>query len=68
VISRQRSQEDERVVTVSLTEAGRNLREQAKQIPARLLCGIDVEPDRLVALRNELRQVLNALEQTGASD
>jgi len=69
VISRQRSREDERVVTVSLTEAGRNLREQAKQIPARLLCGIGVEPDRLVALRNELRQVLNALErQTDASD
>lgn len=69
LIIRQRSREDERVVMVSLTDAGRDLREQAKRIPARLMCGIDVEPDRLVALRNELRQVLSALEcQADASD
>ncbi|WP_417566944.1 MarR family winged helix-turn-helix transcriptional regulator [Marinobacter sp.] len=66
---RQRSQDDERVVTVALTEAGRDLREQAEQIPGRLLCSIEVEPDRLVALRDELRQVLSALEQqVAASD
>ncbi|PHQ27539.1 MarR family transcriptional regulator [Marinobacter guineae] len=69
LVIRQRSQGDERVVTIALTDAGRELREQAGQIPGRLLCGIDVEPDRLVALRDELRQVLSALEQqVGASD
>lgn len=67
LIVRQRSREDERVVTVSLTEAGTDLRERAKQIPGRLMCGIDVEPDRLVALRNELRQVLSALESPTVS-
>ncbi|MBC7184253.1 MAG: MarR family transcriptional regulator [Marinobacter sp.] len=67
LIVRRRSREDERVVTVSLTEAGTDLREQAKQIPGRLMCGIDVEPDRLVALRNELRQVLSALESPTVS-
>lgn len=69
LVIRQRSQGDERVVTIALTDAGRELREQAGQVPGRLLCGIDVEPDRLVALRDELRQVLSALEQqVGASD
>jgi DNA-binding MarR family transcriptional regulator len=69
LVTRQRSQDDERVVAVTLTEAGADLREQAKQIPGRLLCGIEVEPDRLVALRDELRQVLSALErQRVASD
>ncbi|KMQ74737.1 MarR family winged helix-turn-helix transcriptional regulator [Marinobacter subterrani] len=69
LVSRARNQHDERVVTVSLTESGRGLQDQAEQIPGRLLCGIDVAPERLLALRNELRQVLTVLEgQAGASD
>jgi len=69
LVIRQRNLDDERVVTVALTKAGHDLREQAGQIPGRLLCGIDVEPGRLVALRDELRQVLSVLEhQVGASD
>lgn len=69
LVIRQRNLDDERVVTVALTKAGHDLRERAGQIPGRLLCGIDVEPGRLVALRDELRRVLSALEQqVGASD
>ena len=69
LVIRQRNLDDERVVTVALTKAGHDLREQAGQIPGRLLRGIGVEPGRLVALRDELRRVLSALEQqVGASD
>ena len=69
LVIRQRNLDDERVVTVALTKAGHDLREQAGQIPGRLLRGIGVEPGRLVALRDELRRVLGALEQqVGASD
>ena len=69
LVIRQRNLDDERVVTVALTKAGHDLREQAGQIPGRLLRGIGVEPGRLVALPDELRRVLGALEQqVGASD
>lgn len=36
LLSRTRSSEDERVVIVSLTDAGRDLREQAKEIPLKV--------------------------------
>lgn len=68
LVSRQRSAEDERVVTVVATAAGLALREQARSIPARLLCSTGVASDRLVALRDELRSVLAQLESQAPSD
>ncbi|MBW7470173.1 MarR family transcriptional regulator [Marinobacter sp. M216] len=62
LLERRRSALDERVVTLTLTEAGWALREKAGSIPERLLCGIGVEPERLKALRRELKAVLTALE------
>ncbi|MCK0164620.1 MarR family transcriptional regulator [Marinobacter sp. S6332] len=65
LISRDRSLVDERVVTISLTEKGADLRELAIQVPKKLLCGLDVAPERLLALRNELNAVLKAMEIRG---
>lgn len=67
LVSRHRSAEDERVVTVAATAAGHALREQARSIPARLLCSTGVAPDRLAALRDELRSVLAQLENQAPS-
>ncbi|MFP3978187.1 MULTISPECIES: MarR family winged helix-turn-helix transcriptional regulator [Marinobacter] len=62
LIHRERRQDDERVVTISLTDEGAGLREQAAQVPQKLLCGLDVSPERLLALRHELNAVLKAIE------
>lgn len=62
LIRRERSLDDERVVTIALTAEGAALREMAAQIPQKLLCGLDVDPERLLALRNELNAVLRAIE------
>ena len=62
LVRRDRSLEDERVVTLSLTPQGEELRELAALIPQKLLCGLDVAPERLLALRNELNAVLRVIE------
>ncbi|MBS8241609.1 MarR family transcriptional regulator [Marinobacter lipolyticus] len=62
LISRTRSKEDERIVSVGLTDAGKDLRAQARAIPGQLLCATGVAPERLVALRDELRSILAQLE------
>ena len=62
LLVRRRSSEDERVVTVGLTESGRALREKASEVPIRLLCELGVGPEQGVRLREELRQLLDRLE------
>lgn len=62
LVRRKRSLEDERVVTLSLTPQGEELRESAAQVPLKLLCGLDIAPERLQALRNELNAVLSVIE------
>jgi len=62
LIRRERSVDDERVVTLSLTGKGADLRAQAAQIPQKLLYGLEVAPERLLALRDELNEVLRSIE------
>jgi len=59
-VERRRADEDERVVRIHLTPAGRALRAKARKVPADLACrmGYDLEDERalreLVRLRDEL--------------
>ena len=62
LLTRTRGTDDERVVKVALTSAGRLLRAEAAFVPGRLLCGLDVDPARLASLRGELRDLLEVLE------
>lgn len=68
LLIRRRQASDERVVRLSLTGDGWRLREQARGVPGQLMCGLDVAPERLVALRQELRSLLEVLERSGPSD
>ncbi len=67
-VTRRRDPLDERVLRVSLTEAGRALRAQARSIPAQIGCAAGFaledpeEVARLVAVREAVREVLGALE------
>ena len=67
LVRRERSQQDERVVVLVLTDSGRALQERAQSVPQQLLCGVALEPERLQALREELRAVLTALEGEAGS-
>ncbi|MGC8119217.1 MarR family winged helix-turn-helix transcriptional regulator [Marinobacter sp. VGCF2001] len=67
LLQRARNVEDERVVRLCLTGAGRALREKAANVPQQLLCGLEVEPDRLLSLRQELRSLLAVLEASETS-
>ena len=56
-LERQRSREDERVVAISLTEAGKALQEKAKDVPAKVASCIDLpagKAQELYALLYEL--------------
>ena len=62
LVTRLRDTIDERVVTVAPTEKGSTMRQEARDIPGRLLCGTGIDQERIVELREELRSVLSLLE------
>ena len=66
-VRRERSREDERVVVITLTEAGRALREKAKDVPAKVAGCIDLPPEKAQALYGLLYELLeNQKNKEGA--
>lgn len=61
LVQRQRSARDEREVHLSLTDAGRALRDQVAPLKARLLCDSGIDLDRLGTLRDGLDQLLGQI-------
>ncbi len=57
-IERNRSAEDDRVVLITLTEAGRALQEQAKDIPAKIAGCVDLAPEKDAMLYQLLYELL----------
>ena len=55
LVRRERSSEDERIVLISLTGDGMELREQAKDIPGQLLCATGVDQGQAAELRDTLQ-------------
>ncbi len=58
-IERQRSKEDERVVVITLTEKGRALQLQAKDVPLKAAGCVDLPPEKAKALYTLLYELLN---------
>ena len=58
-VSRKRSCEDERVVTITLTDAGRALQEKAKDVPLQVGGCLDLPPEKAQALYTLLYELLN---------
>ena len=58
-IERTRSERDDRVVVITLTEAGRALQEQAKDIPAKAASCIALPPEKAQALYALLYELLD---------
>jgi DNA-binding MarR family transcriptional regulator len=59
-LHRERSTVDERALQVTLTGPGRDLREIAETIPARVARTLDMSAESLVALRDALNEVIVA--------
>lgn len=62
LVLRQRSSRDEREVHLSVSPAGKALREQVGPLKARLLCDSGVDLDRLHDLRNGLDHLLGQIK------
>jgi len=62
LLSRTRSKEDERVVIVNLTEAGRNLRDEALEIPACVFGAVAMDPPDLRKLQDRLLELRGRLQ------
>ncbi len=63
LILRSRSKEDERSVNITLTDAGRALRERARSIPAQVGSCIKLEPQRAQQLWQLLYELLDNEEE-----
>lgn len=59
LVHRERATYDEREVLIRLSLDGIELKERARVVPLHLLCNLPVAPNKLVALRDELRQMLD---------
>ncbi len=57
-ITRSRSQEDDRIVVITLTDQGRDLQEQAKEIPEKVGSCIDLPPEKAQELYKLLYELL----------
>jgi len=64
ILTRSRSGEDERRVLVSLTDRGRRLREQAREIPPRAAGCVKLSPEEGAELYRLLYRLLKADEAT----
>ena len=58
-VQKQRKPEDERAVVVTLTDAGRALQAQAKDVPAQVACSIHLPPEKAQALYALLYELLD---------
>ncbi|TFC84578.1 MarR family transcriptional regulator [Cryobacterium sp. TmT2-59] len=60
LVTRERNEHDERVLDVSLTDAGCLLREEARTIPPRIIDRLGMSMDELDVLRRSLWRVIEA--------
>ena len=63
-VRRERSREDERVVVITLTDAGHALRENAKDAPAKVAGCIDLPPEKAQKLYGLLYELLENQKKT----
>ena len=67
-VERRRRREDERVVTVTLTEAGRALQEKAKDIPVKVAGCIDLPAEKTQTLYALLYELLESQEKKNSKE
>lgn len=63
LITRTRDKNDERNVVIALTEQGKQLREQAVDIPEKLLCQLDASPEEGTLLLTQMQELMARVQQ-----
>lgn len=63
-VQRSRSTADERILQISLTEAGRAARELALKIPQEMMRRLDMDVEELTALHRAMNKVITAALKT----
>jgi MarR family transcriptional regulator, organic hydroperoxide resistance regulator len=58
LLTRRRSGDDERVVVVESTQVGKDLRERALDVPAKLFADSGIDPETLAALRRTCQALI----------
>jgi DNA-binding MarR family transcriptional regulator len=66
LITRTRSSDDERLLLIELTEAGRQLRRQAENIPPAIVARLGIEVAELESLHAALTRLIGAARSAGA--
>ncbi|MGB3931750.1 MAG: MarR family transcriptional regulator [Sphingobium sp.] len=66
LVSRARDPDDERRVLIAVTDPGRQMRDRAERVPARLAQGLDIDEDAIIRLRDQVRALVAALNQAPA--
>ncbi|KEO84978.1 MarR family winged helix-turn-helix transcriptional regulator [Tumebacillus flagellatus] len=61
LLTRERSRADERVVIIRLTDAGRELKARASEVPHKLMCKSNLALDEYHRLKNEFNSLLQRL-------
>ena len=64
-VTRQRSKEDERSVTIALTEEGKELRERAVKVPEAVRSCVSMDAEKLKVLYGLLYELLDQFKEGG---
>ncbi len=64
LIRRERSEADERIRVLSLTDSGRELKQQAKAVPLALLCQADMPKEALLQMKSSCETLLSNLSES----
>lgn len=62
LIQRIRNKEDERNVFLRLTETGKAMKDKAVEIPGKVICGSNLDIQRALYLKQELKELLITLD------
>lgn len=62
LVTKYRNKDDERVVTVELTEKGKLLREDILQVPEEVYCKFKGDDNKLFELKKQLDELLSLIE------
>jgi MarR family transcriptional regulator, organic hydroperoxide resistance regulator len=63
LVERVRGTDDERLVYIRLTGAGKALKRQARDVPGEILCATQQTPDFLLRLRDDLTRLRTTLNE-----
>jgi len=63
LVTKYRNKDDDRVVTVELTEKGRLLREDILEVPEKIYCKFKGDDEKLIALKKQLDELLASIDE-----